>query len=133
MWKMKFETDMMMKGHCTAFQPEFDAELSIKEKMAFNLADDKEKNQHDTVKMNQKTRGQFALSFNNVSLLNKLNCKKHRDKTNWPTGKAHHFMWVIVNKQYKPEDTMAKMEMKRAPANGKVEARAQQGPKRFAK
>ncbi len=56
---------------------------------------------------------QLTLSFNSVSLLNKLNCKKCRDKTNWPTGKAHHVMSVIV-KEYESEDTMAEMEMEHA-------------------
>jgi hypothetical protein len=99
MWKMKFETDMVMKGLYQAFQPEFYAELPTKEKMAFDLMGDAEKKQHDTVKMNQKAMMQLALSFNNVSLLNKLNCKQRRDKTNWPTRKAHHIMPVIV-KEY---------------------------------
>ncbi len=63
------------------------------------------------------------LSFNNISLLNKLNCKKRGDKTNWPTRKAHHVMSVKV-KEYEPEDTMAKMELKRARAKLKL------GPKK---
>jgi hypothetical protein len=54
MWKLKFETDMMMKGLYEAFQPEFDAELPTKEKVAFNLMDDAEKKQNDAVKMNQR-------------------------------------------------------------------------------
>jgi hypothetical protein len=80
--KMKFEADIVMKGLYKAFQPEFDEELPTKEKMAFNLTDDTEQKQHDTVKMNQKAMMQLALSFNNVPPLNKLNCKKCRDKTN---------------------------------------------------
>jgi hypothetical protein len=52
MWKMTFEADMVMKGLYKAFQPEFDAELPRKEKMAFNLTADAEKKQHDAVKMN---------------------------------------------------------------------------------
>jgi hypothetical protein len=55
---------------------------------------------------------QLALSFLNVSLLNKLNCKKKKDKT-WPTGKAQHVMTALI-KEYEPEDTMAKMKMKQA-------------------
>ncbi len=31
MWKIKFEADMVMKGLYKAFQPEFDAELHMKE------------------------------------------------------------------------------------------------------
>jgi hypothetical protein len=91
--------------------------------MAFHLTDNAEKKQHDTVKINQKAMIHLALSFNNVSLLNKLNCKKRREKTNWPTGKAHHVMSVIV-KEYKLEDTMVKMEMERALAKLKL------GPKK---
>jgi hypothetical protein len=45
---------------------------------------------------------QLALSFSNVSLLNKLNCKKKKDKT-WPTGKVHHVMTALI-KEYEPED-----------------------------
>jgi hypothetical protein len=84
--------------------------------MAFNQTNDTEKKQHDTVKMNQKAMMQLALSFNNVSLLNKSNSKKSRDKTDWPTRKAYHVMSVIV-KKYEPGDTMTKMKMKRALAS----------------
>jgi hypothetical protein len=110
---MKYEADMVMKGLYKAFQPEFDAEHPTKDKMAFNLMDNAEKKQHHAVKMNQKAMMQLALSFNNVLLLNKLNCEKRRDKTNWPTRKAHQVMLVIV-KEYKSEDTMAEIEMERA-------------------
>ncbi len=82
MWKMKFEADMVMKGLYKAFQPEFNAELPTKEKIVFELMDGTEKKEHDAAKMNQKEMMQLALSFNNVSLLNKLNCKKCRDKAN---------------------------------------------------
>jgi hypothetical protein len=47
---MKFEAYMVMKGLYKAFQPEFDAELPTKEKMAFDLTDDAEKKQHDGIK-----------------------------------------------------------------------------------
>jgi hypothetical protein len=67
-----------------------------KEKMDFDLTDKTEKKQHDAVVMNQKAMMQFALSFSTVPLLNKLNCKKRKDKTNWPSGKAHHVMSVIM-------------------------------------
>jgi hypothetical protein len=120
MGKMKFEVDMVMKGLYEAFQPEFDAKLPTKEKMAFDLMDDAEKKQHDSIKMNQKVMMQLTWSFNNVSLwLKKLNCKQRRDKTNWPTRKAHHIMSVIV-KEYELEDTMAKIEMERALAKLKL-------------
>jgi hypothetical protein len=71
----KFEADMVMKGLYDAFQPEFDAVLPTKEKMVFNLMDNAENKHHEAVKMNQKAMMQLALSFNNVSLLNKLNFK----------------------------------------------------------
>ena len=90
MWKMKFEADLVMKGLYDAFQPEFESELPAKEKMALDLTDDAEKKQHDAVKMNQKAMMQFALSFSTVPLLNKLNCKKQKDKANWPNRKAHN-------------------------------------------
>jgi hypothetical protein len=91
----------------------------MKKTMAFDLTDNAENKQHDAVKINQKAMMQLALSFNNVSLLNKLNSKKCRDKINWPTGKAYHTMLVIV-KEYKPEDTMAKIEMECALAKLKL-------------
>jgi hypothetical protein len=64
----------------------------------FYLTEDKEKKQHDAVMKNQKATVQFALSFSNVLLLNKLNCKKCMDKINWPTGKAHYIMSAIVRR-----------------------------------
>jgi hypothetical protein len=51
--------------------------------------DETEKKQHDAVVLNQKAMMLFALLFDTVPLLNKLNCKKRKDKTNWPSGKAH--------------------------------------------
>ncbi len=110
MWKIKFEADMVMKGLYDAFQPEFELDLPAKEKMALDIMDDAEKKQHDTVKMNQKAMMQFALSFSTVPLLNKLNCKKQKNKANLPNREAHNVMSVIV-KEFEPEDTMAKMEM----------------------
>ncbi len=63
---------------------------------------------------------QFALLFSTVLLLNKLKCKKRKDKTNWPSGNAHHVMSVIV-KEFIPEDTIAEMEMDCALAKLKLE------------
>jgi hypothetical protein len=65
---MKFEADMVIKGLYKTFQPEFDAELPTKEKLAFDLMDNTERKQHHAVTMNQKAMMQLALSFNNVSL-----------------------------------------------------------------
>jgi hypothetical protein len=87
--------------------------------MEFDLMDKTEKKQHDAVVMNQKAIMQFASLFSTVLLLNKLNCKKRKDKINWPSGKAHHVMSVIV-KEFEPEDTMAEMEMERALAKLKL-------------
>jgi hypothetical protein len=66
---------------------------------------------------------QFALSFTNVSLLNKINYKQQKDKANCPTGKAHSLMTVIL-KEYEPKDTMAEMEMEMALSKMKL------GPKK---
>jgi hypothetical protein len=121
MRKMKFEADMVMKRLYKAFQPEFDAELPTKEKMVFDLTNNAEKKQHDA----DESEGNDATCsvFQQYFTVNKLNCKKRRDKTNWPTEKDHHVMSVIV-KKYEPEDTMAKMELERALAKLKL------GPKK---
>ena len=77
-----------------------------------DLTDKAKKKQHKAAKKDQKVMMQLALSFLNVSLLNKLNCKKKKDKK-WPTGKAHHVMTALI-KEYEPQDTMAKTEMEQA-------------------
>jgi hypothetical protein len=96
MWKMKFEVDMVMKGLFEAFQTKFKTDLPTKEKMIFDLTDNTEKKQHNAFKNNQKEMMQFELPFSNVSLLNKLNCVKRRDKTYLLTGRAHNLMSTIV-------------------------------------
>ncbi len=55
---------------------------------------------------------QFTLSWTKVAQLNKLNCATRADK-DWPSGKAHEGMMQLV-KEYKPVNTMAKMEMEKA-------------------
>ena len=55
---------------------------------------------------------QLASAFNTMPLMNKLACEKRRDK-DWPSGKAHR-VWAALLKEYKPEDTMAEMEMELA-------------------
>ncbi len=105
------------------FNQNLNQSVPAKEKMVLDLTDDAEKKQHDALKMNQKAMMQFALSFSSVLLLNKLNCKRQKDKANWPNGKVHNIMSVIV-KEFEPEDTMAKMEMERAVAELKL------GPKK---
>ena len=72
--------------------------------------------------MNQKAMMQLALLFTQVSLMNKLNVEKRRDK-DWPTGKAHRVMSTLI-KEFEPEDTMAEMEMEQALAKMKL------GPKK---
>jgi hypothetical protein len=93
MWKIKFEVDQTMKGLFEAFQPEFENKLSAIEKAVLNLSNETKKKQHNAVKMNQKAMMQLALLFIQVSLMNKLNVEKRRDK-DWPTGKAHRVMCV---------------------------------------
>ncbi len=67
------------------------------------------------VKKNKKAMMQFALSLQKVAQLNKLNCATRVNK-DWPSGKAHEIMTQLV-KEYKPDDTMAKMEMEKALSN----------------
>ncbi len=122
MWKMKFEADQGMKGLFEAFQPKFESELSAKEKQMLDLNAADEKKQSQAVEKNKKAMMQLALAFNHLSLMNKLNCEKHRDK-DWPSGKAHRIMSDLI-KVFEPEDTMAEMEMERALAQMKL------GPKK---
>ena len=109
MWKMKSEADQVMKGLFDAFHSDFEKELPSKEKANFDLSSEEQRRQQDAVKMNQNAMMQLALSFTSVSLMNKLNVEKRRDK-DWPTGKAHKVMSPLV-KEFEPEDTMAEMEM----------------------
>jgi hypothetical protein len=109
LWKMKFKADQEMKGLWEAFQPEFEEELPERDKMALDLTLRKGKKQKAALIKNKKAMMQLALSFTTVSLANKLNCEKQRDK-NWPTGKACKVMSALV-KEFEPKDTMAKMEM----------------------
>jgi hypothetical protein len=80
MWKMRFEADQTMKGLYEAFQPDFESKLPSKEKEALNLEDKGRKKQHDTVMKNNKAMMQLVLLLTQVSLINKLNCEKRRDK-----------------------------------------------------
>ncbi len=81
-----------------------------------------QKKKHNAVKMNQKAMMQLALLFAQVSLMNKLNVKKWRDK-DWPTGKTHRVISTLI-REFEPEDRMAEMEMERALAKMKL------GPKK---
>ncbi len=80
-----------MKGLFEAFQPEFESELPSKDKAVLDLSIEDQKKQHGVVKMSQKAMMQLALSFTQVSVMNKLNVEKLRDK-DWPTGKVHRVM-----------------------------------------
>jgi hypothetical protein len=57
--------------------------------------------------------------FQHCFTIEQVELQKRRDKINWPTRKAHHIMLVIV-KEYKPEDAIAKMEIERALAKLKL-------------
>ncbi len=93
MWSMKFKGDMVMKNLWEAFLPEFEDKLPPKEAGPF----DDDKDHQKAVKMNQKAMMQLTLAFTNVGLFNKINCKQQKDKANWPTGKAHSVMTVLLN------------------------------------
>jgi hypothetical protein len=101
-----------MLGLEECFAPEFASELPPKEKEAFNLTTDKGQNWANAVKKNKKAMMQFALSWTKVAQLNKLNCATRANK-DWPSGMAHEVMTQLM-KEYKPDDTMAKMEMEKA-------------------
>jgi hypothetical protein len=92
--------------------PEFASELPSKKKDTFDLTSNKGKNWANAVKKNKKKMMPFALSWTKVAQLNKLNCAARSDK-DWPSGKAHEVMMQLV-KEYKPDDTMAEMEMEKA-------------------
>jgi hypothetical protein len=94
-------------GTQRVFMPEFASELPPKEKEAFDLTTDKGKNW-----ANKKAMMQFALSWTKVAQLNKLNCATRANK-DWPSRKAHEVMMQLV-KEYKPDDTMVKIDMKKA-------------------
>ena len=123
MWSMKFKADMVMKNLWEAFLSTFERKLPGSKDGPFDLNTEDGKDHQKAVLKNQKAMMQFALSFTNVSLLNKINCKQQKDKANWPTGKAHSLMTVIL-KEYEPKDTMAEMEMEMALAKMKL------GPKK---
>jgi hypothetical protein len=52
------------------------------------------------------------LSWTKVAQLNKLNHATRANK-DWPSRKAHEVMMQLM-KEYKPDDTIAKMEMEKA-------------------
>jgi hypothetical protein len=76
MWSMKFKADMVMKNLWEAFLPTFERKLSGSKDEPFNLDTEDGKDHQKAVLKNQKAMMQFALSFTNVSLLNKINCKQ---------------------------------------------------------
>ncbi len=112
MWKIKFIAHVTMLGLEECFMPKFASELPTKEKEAFDLATDEGMNWANTAKKNKKAMMQFALSWMKVAQLKKLNHATSANK-DWPSRKAHEIMMQLV-KEYKPDDTMAKMEMEKA-------------------
>jgi hypothetical protein len=75
MWSKKFKADMVMKNLWEAFLPIFERKLPGNEDGSFNLDTEDGKDHHKVVLKNQKAMMQLALSFTNVSLLNKINYK----------------------------------------------------------
>ncbi len=112
MWKIKYTAHMVMLGLDDALDPDFEEELSTKEKDTFDLTSNEGKNWANTVKKNKKAMMQFVLSFTKVAQLNKLN-RAGRTNKDWPSGKAHEVMTQLV-KEYEPDDTMSKMKMEKA-------------------
>jgi hypothetical protein len=94
-WEMKSEADQVMKRLGKAIQPNCKQELPSDKKDKLDLTDEAKKKQHKAVKKNQKAMMQLALSFSNVSLLNKLNSEKKKDKT-WLTGEVHQVMAALI-------------------------------------
>jgi hypothetical protein len=112
MWKIKYQAHMVMLGLEEALTPVFTNELPAKEKDVLDVTTEQRQKWANAVKKNKKAMMKFALSFQRVAHLNKLNCASRANK-DWPSGKAHEVMTQLV-KEYEPEDTMAKMEMEKA-------------------
>ncbi len=109
MWKIKFMAHATMLGLEECYTLEFENVLLDREKGAFDLSTTEGQNHAAAVKKNKKAMMQFAISFTKVAQLNTVN-RATRADPNWPTGKAHEVMTQLV-KKYKPDDTMAKMEI----------------------
>ncbi len=112
MWKIKFLAHATMLGLKECFTLEFKDELPEKEKDAFDFDTSDSRAHAAAVKKNKKAMMQFALSFQKVAQLNKLN-RATRVNKDWPSGKTHEVMTQLV-KEYKPDDTMVKMEIVKA-------------------
>jgi hypothetical protein len=112
MWKIKFSAHLTMLRLKDCLMLEFASEPPAKAKDTFNLTSNEGKNWANTVRKNKKMMMQFVLSWTKVSQLNKLN-RTTRANKDWPYGKAHEVMFQLV-KEYKPDDTMAEMEMEKA-------------------
>jgi hypothetical protein len=110
MWKINFSAHLTMLGLKDCLTPEFASELPSKEKNTFDLTSDQQKNWANAVRKNKKMMMQFTLSWTKVAQSNKLN-PATRDNKDWPSRKAHEVM-IQLTKEYKPDDTMAKMVMK---------------------
>jgi hypothetical protein len=117
MWKFKFLAHATMLGLEECFTSEFEDEFPEKEKDAFDFDTSEGRAHAAAVKKNKKAMMQFTLSFQKVAQLNKLN-RATRVNKDWPSGKAHEVMTQLL-KEYKPDDTMAKMEMEKLLANSR--------------
>jgi hypothetical protein len=112
MWKVKYQAHMVMLGLEEALTPDFASKLPTKEREVFSTTTKHGQKWANSVKKNKKTMMQYALFFQKGAQLNKLNCASRANK-DWPSGKAYEIMTQLV-KEYKPEDTLAKMEMEKA-------------------
>jgi hypothetical protein len=88
MWKIKFLAHATMLGLEECFTSEFKDELPEKEKGTFDFDTSEGKAHAAAVKKNKNAMMQFALSFQKVAQLNKLN-RATRANKDWPSGKAH--------------------------------------------
>ena len=80
LWKMKFLADQVMKDLWDAFQPNLKDRLPVIEKANLDLIMSDGKKAKAVKEMNKKAMMQSTLAFTLVSLMNKLNCEKFRDK-----------------------------------------------------
>ncbi len=112
MWKIKYQAHMVILGLKEILTLDFASKLPAKEKEAFDLTTKQGRKWVNAMKKNKKAMIQFALSFQKVAQSNKLICASRANK-DWPSGKAHEVMTQLM-KEFKPEDTKAKMEMEKA-------------------
>jgi hypothetical protein len=83
MWKIKDQAHMVMLGLEEALSPDFASKFPTKEKEVFNVTTEQGQKWANAVKKNKKAMMQFALSFQKVAQLNKLNPASRTNK-DWP-------------------------------------------------